>query len=239
MEISMEIDFACFADSFKNGIIYIPNTLGLVLIPLALGLIIGTLLAYIRFKKVKIASQIIAGFVTIYRGIPVVVALLIYNMIFLLFYGSWQKFFHWKTSIQDINILWIAVFALTLGQICGMEEVMRSSLLSIDKGQWEAGKSIGMKEGQLVFHVIIPQLIPAALPHLTNLILGCIKNSSVVIAIGVVDIMVGCTKPAEITYMFFEAYLAAAVIYWIINVFVEMALRKYENYSKKFRKEIA
>ena len=235
----MEIDFACFADSFKNGIIYVPNTLKLVFIPLVLGLVFGTFLAYIRFKKVKIASQIIAAFVTIYRGIPAVVALLIYNMIFLLFYGKWKELFHWKTSIQDINILWIAIFALTLAEICGMEEVMRSSLLSIDKGQWEAGKSIGMKEYQLVFHVIIPQLIPAALPHLTNLILGCIKNSSVVIAIGAVDIMVGCTKPAEITYMFFEAYLAAAVIYWGINIFVEMLLRKYENFSKKFRREIA
>lgn len=234
----MEIDFECFADSFKNGIIYIPNTLKLVFIPLALGLILGTLLAYIRFKKVKIASQIITGFVTIYRGIPIVVALLIYNMIFLLFYGTWQNFFHWKTSIKDINIIWIAIFAMTMGQVCAMEEVMRSSLLSIDKGQWEAGKSIGMKEYQIVFKVIIPQLIPAALPHLTNLILGCIKNSSVVVAIGVVDVMVGCTKPAETTYMFFEAYLAAALIYWIINIFVETALRKYEKYTKKFRKEI-
>ena len=57
-------------------------------------------------------------------------------------------------------------------------------------------------------------------------------------AIGVVDIMVGCTKPAETTYMFFEAYLAAAVIYWIINIFVEFALRRYENCSKKFRREL-
>ncbi|MBO6101247.1 MAG: amino acid ABC transporter permease [Spirochaetaceae bacterium] len=234
----MGIDLQCFNDSLKAGIQYIPNTLSLVFFPLVLGLIIGTILAYIRFKKIKVASQIIAGFVTIYRGVPVVVALLIYNMIFLLCYGSWQQFFHWKKSIQDINLLWIAVFALTLAQICGMEEVMRSSLLSIDKGQWEAAKSIGMKEHQLVFHVIIPQLIPAALPHLTNLILGCIKNSSIVVAIGVVDIMVGCTKPAEITYMFFEAYLAAALIYWVINIFVETALRKYENYSKKFRKEV-
>lgn len=235
----MKIDFKCFLDSLKSGILYIPNTLSLVLIPLVLGVILGTFLAYIRFKKIKVASQIIAVFVTIYRGVPIVVALLLYNMIFLLFYGSWQKFFHWKTSIQDINVLWIAIFAMTVSETCFMEEAMRSALLSIDKGQWEAGKSIGMKEYQLVFHVIIPQLIPAALPHLTNLVLGCIKNSSVVVAIGVVDIMVGCTKPAEITYMFFEAYLAAALIYWVINIFVEALLRKYENYSKKFRKEVA
>lgn len=234
----MGIDLKCFADSLKEGLFYIPNTLRLVFIPLVLGLVVGTFLAYVRFKKVKVASQIIAGFITFYRGIPVVVALLIYNMIFLLSYGGWQRFFHWKRSIQDINTLWIAIFALTLAEICGMEEVMRTSLLSIDKGQWEAGKSIGMREQQLVFHVIIPQLIPAALPNLTNLTLGCIKNSSVVVAIGVVDIMVGCTKPAEITYMFFEAYLAAALIYWVINIFVEAALRKYENHSKKFRKEI-
>lgn len=235
----MGIELQSFLDSLKSGIHFIPNTLRLVLIPLAAGLLLGTFLAYIRFKKVRIASQIITAFVTFYRGVPIVVALLLYNMIFLLFYGSWQKFFHWKTSIQDINVLWIAIFAMTVSETCFMEEAMRSALLSIDKGQWEAGKSIGMKEYQVVFHVIIPQLIPAALPFLTNIILGCIKNSSTVVAIGVAEIMVGCTRPADITYKYFEAYLAAALIYWVINIFVEALLRKYENYSKKFRKEVA
>lgn len=232
----MDIDFKAFSDSFKNGIIYIPNTIKLILIPLIIGFLVGTFLAYLRYKKVKIASQAITAFVTFYRGVPVIIAMLIYNLIFLLFYSSWQAFFHWKRNLQDINLLWIAIFALTLSEICGMEEIMRTAFLGIEKGQWEAGKSIGMKEHQIVLHVIIPQLIPIALPNLTNLTLGLIKNSSVVISIGVVDIMVGCTKPADITYSYFEAYLAAAMIYWGINIIVEFSLRKYEHYSKKFRK---
>lgn len=234
----MNIDFTSYVDSLLSGVRYIPNTLKLIFIPLLLGLIIGTFFAYLRFKKVKVVDQLIAVFVTVKRGIPITISLLLLNLFFILFYGKFMEFFHLEKSIQDISIIGIAVFSLTLSEICLIEEAMRTALLSLDKGQWEAAKSIGMTEYQTVVRVIIPQLIPVALPNLTNIFLGLIKNSSIVVVIGVVDIMVGCVKPADITYRYFEAYLAAATIYWFINIIFEAGLRQFEKYSKRFRREV-
>lgn len=235
----MQIDFESLVSSLKSGITYIPNTLLLVLIPIVFSLIFGTLVAYARVEKVKVVSQIFAVFITIYRGIPTVVALLLYNLLFLTEYEKIQKFFHLKTSIQDINVIWIAVFALSLQTFCLTEENLRSAFLSIDKGQWEAGYSVGMTKWQILKEIIIPQLIPVAIPFLTSILVGLVKNSSIVISVGVVDIMVGCTIPANVNYRFFEAYLAAALIYWGINAILEFLMRQYEKHGKRFKKEVA
>lgn len=235
----MQIDFESLISSLKSGITYIPNTLLLVLIPIFFSLIFGTLVAYARVEKVKGISQIFAVFITIYRGIPTVVALLLYNLLFLTEYEKIQKVLHLKATIQDINVIWIAVFALTLQTFCLVEENLRSAFLSIDKGQWEAGYSVGMTKWTILREIIIPQLIPVAIPLLTGVLVGLIKNSSIVISVGVVDIMVGCTIPANINYRFFEAYLAAALIYWAINGLLEFLLGRYEKYGKRFKKEVA
>lgn len=235
----MQIDFESLLSSLKSGIAYIPNTMLLVLVPIVLSLIFGTLVAYARVEKVKGISQFFTVFIMIYRGVPTVVALLLYNLLFLTEYEKVRNFFHLKATIQDINVIWIAVFALTLQTFCLVEENLRSAFLSIDKGQWEAGYSVGMTKWEILKEIIIPQLIPVAIPLLTGVLVGTIKNSSIVISVGVVDVMVGCTIPANIDYRFFEAYLAAALIYWVINGLLESLLGRYEKYGKRFKKEVA
>lgn len=235
----MEMDFESFAKCFYNGVKYIPNTLLLVSIPFGFALIFGTLIAYARVEKIKVISPLFAVFISLYRGVPTVVALLLYNLFFLLKFDSLADALGLGITSADIDVLWIAVMVLSVSQFCGVEENMRSAFLSINKGQWEAGFSVGMTKGQVLIDIIMPQVIPVSIPSLTNSLIGLIKNSSIVISIGVVDIMAGCAIPANINYRYLEAYLAAAVIYWGINMIVEFLLKLYEKYGSRYKKELA
>lgn len=217
----MKFNMAYFLECLWSGIMYIPNTLKLVFIPLFIGFIFGTIIALIRVYKVFVIDKILALFVTVYQGIPIIVALLIYNLLFILEFNNVAKFLHINKTIKEVDNIWVGIFALSIHAMCMMSEVIRGALLSIDKGQNEAGYSVGLTKVQTIRRIIIPQMIPVAIPMLINNIVGLIKASSVVMAIGITEIVAGSIIPCSRTYSFIEGYVAAALIYWIITVVIE------------------
>ncbi len=225
-----------FGECLRSGIGYIPNTLKLVLIPLLLGCIFGTIIALIRVYKVSIIDKILAVFVTIYQGIPIVVALLIYNLLFMLYFNKIAYFLHLGKTIKDVDNIWVGVFALTLSAICAMSEAIRGALLSIDKGQDEAGYSVGLTKVQTIHRIILPQMVPVAIPMLINNVVGLIKASSVVMAIGITEIVAGSIIPCSRNYSFFEGYVAAAMIYWAFTVMIEYLAGRLRKYTSKFKR---
>ncbi|MGL6199603.1 MAG: amino acid ABC transporter permease [Lachnospiraceae bacterium] len=235
MNFSME----SFKESLLSGINYIPHTFALVIVPILFGLIAGTLIALVRISKVPFFFRLLQIIVTIYQGVPVVAALLIYNMLFLTQFENIVSFLHLNISISSISSFWIGIFALSLNVTCNISETVRGAFMSVDKGQWEAGYCVGLTKTQTTVRIILPQMITAAIPNLVSIVIGLIKNSSVVVAIGITEIMVGATIPANTNYCFFEAYLAAALIYWLINIIIEFLAKKIENHSKRYRSATA
>lgn len=234
----MNFNFQNFKESLIYGLAYLPNTLRLVFIPLVIGLTFGTVIALVRVYKVPVIGWLMAVFVTVYQGIPIVVALMIYNLIFMLKFNDLAAFLHLKRSISDMNNIWVGIFALSMAAVCSISEAVRGALLSIDKGQNEAGYSVGLTTIQTIQRIIIPQMIPVAIPMLINNVVGLIKASSVVMAIGIVEIVAGATIPSSRTYSFFEGYVAAAVIYWVFTVVVESLAQKLKQYTGKFRRNL-
>lgn len=234
----MNFNFANFKESLMYGLAYFPNTLKLVFIPLVIGLTFGTVIALVRVYKVPVIGWFMAVFVTIYQGIPIVVALMIYNLIFMLKFNDLAVFLHLKKSISDINNIWVGIFALSMTAVCSISEAVRGALISIDKGQNEAGYSVGLTTIQTIQRIIIPQMIPVAIPMLINNVVGLIKASSVVMAIGIVEIVAGATIPSSRTYSFFEGYVAAALIYWVFTVVVENLAQRLKQYTGKFRRNL-
>lgn len=234
----MNFNFENFKESLIYGLAYLPNTLRLVFIPLVIGLTFGTVIALVRVYKVPVIGWLMAVFVTVYQGIPIVVALMIYNLIFMLKFNDLAAFLHLKKSISDMNNIWVGIFALSMAAVCSISEAVRGALLSIDKGQNEAGYSVGLTTIQTIQRIIIPQMIPVAIPMLINNVVGLIKASSVVMAIGIVEIVAGATIPSSRTYSFFEGYVAAAVIYWVFTVVVESLAQKLKQYTGKFRRNL-
>jgi len=217
----MNISWDYILESLKSGLQYFPNTLKLVLIPTFLGLIIGTVIAFVQTFKIPVIGKVLRALITLYRGIPIVVALMIYNLLFTLKFEAIARFFHLNMSVADVDQIIVGIFALTLMSICLMSESVRGGLIAIDNGQFEAGYSVGLTRMQTLRRIIIPQLIPISIPPLTNNVIGIIKGSSITMAIGITEVLAGALIPSSKSYSFFEGYIAAAVIYWVFTVILE------------------
>lgn len=227
-----------FWECLISGIIYIPNTIKLVFISLFAGFVLGTLIALIRVYEVPVINKVLAIFVTVYQGVPIVVALLLYNLLFMLEFNNLAKLLHLSKTVKDVDNIWVGIFALTLTAICSMSEVIRGALLSIDKGQDEAGYSVGLTKVQTIRRIIVPQMIPVAIPMMINSIVGLIKASSVVMAIGITEITAGAIIPGSRTYSFFEGYAAAALIYWTFTVLIEYLAGRLRKHTGKFKRSL-
>ncbi len=231
----MKIDVQAIYESFVCGLTYLPKTLILILVPLTIGLVLGTLIALIRINKVPVLSQFFAVFIPVYQGIPIVVALMVYNLIYLMKTNDVLKFFGSSKTIADIDSIYVALFALSLMMICSISEVMRGALLSVNKGQYEASYSVGMTKPQTLRRIILPQVVSIAIPALINTTVGLIKSTSIVYAIGVAEILSGALGPSSRKYTFFEGYLAAALIYWLLTILIELMFSYLEKRTSIFR----
>jgi len=234
----MNFNTAHFYESFLSGIKYLPNTVRLVFIPLVIGLVLGTAVALIRVYKVPVINKLLGIFVTVYQGIPIVVALMIYNLVFMLKFNDLAKLLDIGKTVAEVDNIWVGIFALSLTAVCSISEAVRGALLSIDKGQDEAGYSVGLTKTQTIRRIIIPQMIPVAIPTLINNVVGLIKASSVVMAIGIVEIVAGATIPSSRTYSFFEGYVAAAILYWGFTIIIEHLAEILKQHTGKFRRNI-
>lgn len=225
-----------FLECLESGIKYIPNTLKLVVIPLLIGCTFGIIIALIRVYKVPFLHKFLTVFVTIYQGIPIVVALFIYNLLFVMMFDELVDFLNIKVAVKDIDNIWVGVFALTLYAVCIMTETFRGALLAVDKGQNEAGYAIGLSKVQTIRRIIIPQMMPVAIPMMINNIVGLIKASSVAMTIGITEITIGSLIPSSRTYSFFEGYVAAALIFWIITMAIEVLAGHLRKHTYKFKR---
>ena len=168
-----------------------------------------------------------------------VVALMIYNLLFKLKFNDIAAFFHLSVTVRDVDIVWVGVFALTMLAVSFISDIIRGALLSVDHGQNEAGYSVGLTKLQTIRRIIIPQMIPAALPGMINAVIILIKSSSIVMTVGICEILMGATLPSSRSYTYFEGYLAAAVIYWMLAIIVETVAHPVSGRVNRFRKVVS
>lgn len=232
----MGFNITYFMDSLQSGLVFLPRTLLLVGIPIGLGLLLGTVLAAVRVYHVPFWGRSIGLWVTVYQGLPIVVALLIYNLLFMSQFNTAAGILHLPWTVAQIDNLWVGVFALSLQAICLMEESIRGAFYAVEQGQREAGVSVGLTEQQTLRRILLPQMIPVAIPMLLNNVVGTVKNSSVVVAIGVTEVLAGATVPASKTYSFLESYVAAGVIYWGLTAGIERIVQHWERPARQRKK---
>lgn len=217
----MEFNHKYFLISFRQALLYAPTTIKIMLITVIISAFFGIVIGAIRFYKLPFFSKFLSLFVTVYMGLPIMVALVLYNLLFLTCYTDFANFFHIQKSISEINPVIVALFALICHFSCGLSETVRAALRSIDKVQFEAGYSIGLGKIQTFRRIILPQILPVMVPGLLNNIIGILKATNLVSAIGVTEIMVAALVPCQDTYSYLEGYLAAALMYWIIGIVIE------------------
>ena len=187
-----------------NGLL---TTLEITFLAVLLGIVIGFLVAVIRWTNQKTGKlELISGICKIYlsvmRGTPVMVQLLIVYFVVLLPIGV-EKFP-------------AAVLCFGLNSGAYVSEIVRGGIMSIDEGQTEAGRSLGFTYMQTMLYIIIPQAFKAVLPSLANEFIALLKESSVAFYIGVADLTQGGLKIRSITYSNYMPLLAVAIIYLVL-----------------------
>ncbi len=202
------------------------NTVKIAVLGLIIGIVIGTLIATVRvIPKYKTLPKILNGFCTFYvgffRGTPMVVQLLLFYYVALPLMGL---------HLPSVSVA-IAVFGLNSGAY--ISEIMRSGIQSVDFGQMEGGRSVGLSFSTTMLKIVIPQAIKNILPTLGNEFITLIKETSVVSFVGALDLYVAFNYIGTNSYEFMVPYLAMAVIYIVIVCIITLLIKLMERSLKK------
>ena len=213
----------------------VPTTLLITVVSLAIGGIIGFFIALARVNKVKVLSQIGRAYVSIIRGTPVVLQILVIYSVVPSLLNVILKASGSTMNIFDLNPIIYAFIVFSLNMAGTLSEVFRSALLTVNKGQLEAGLTTGLTLSQTYKRIIIPQALTAAIPNLCNASVGLIKNTSLAFMMTVRDITAVAKIEASYGYNYVEAYLDLLVIYVIICSIVQFLFKKWERRSSIYK----
>lgn len=233
----MNLKLNYFVECFWNAARYIPVTLYMAVLVLIIGFVFGTLIALLRTYRIKGVSLLMDLYIIIFKALPINLTLVAVGLIFATKFNAFAEALGLGVRVNDINMLYIGVFAMSFTCTAQLSENIRGALISIPIAQYEAGYSVGLTYGQTFQRIIFPQLLLVLVPSLTGSIISIMKATSLVILIGVMDILNGALKYANAAYCFFEAYLAAALIYWIFSLLIQWSGGTLERHLGRYRKE--
>ena len=204
-------------DGFKNTMII---TVFATLLGILLGLIIAIIrTTYDNTKKLKFLNSVCQVYITVIRGTPVVIQLMI-------------LFFCIFTS-RDISGVVVAIIGFGLNSSAYVAEIFRSGLMSIDIGQMEAGRSLGLSYFDTMKHIIVPQAFKVVLPALCNEFIVLIKETSVAGYVAVQDLTKGGDIIRSRTYDAWTPLLVVAGIYLLLTCIFSAAVKKLEVNLRK------
>ncbi|MCT1606704.1 amino acid ABC transporter permease [Nesterenkonia massiliensis] len=194
----------------------IKGTIPLTLASFSIGLAIALVVALMRISSNRVLAGLARAYVSVIRGTPLLVQL------FVIFFGL--------PSI-GVNIdPWpsaIIAFSLNVGGYAA--EVIRAAILSVPKGQWEAGYTIGMSQTQTLRRIILPQAARVSVPPLSNTFISLVKDSSLASLILVTEMFRVAQQISASSFEFMALYLQAAAMYWVICLLLSMVQVRLER----------
>lgn len=213
-------------EGYKEVLTGLGNTLQIAILGLFIGIIIGTIISIIRVmpkgKPIsKIGNAICGIYVGFFRGTPIVVQLLL---------GYFVLFPILKLDISQVTCC-IVIFGLNSAAY--VSEIMRSGIQSVDSGQMEAGRAVGLGYWTAMFKIVIPQAIKNILPTIGNEFISLIKETSVINFIGAMDLANAFKKIGTNSYEFMIPYIVMAICYIILVYFITLLIKIMERSLKK------
>lgn len=202
-------------------------TMQIAVIGLLIGIVIGTLIAVVRvmpkYKLIpRILDKICVCYIELFRGTPMVVQLLI---------GYWVLLPLLGITVNSGIPVAVIVFGLNSGAY--VSEIMRGGINSVDAGQMEAGRAVGLTYATTMLKVVVPQAIKNILPTLGNEFIVLIKETSIVSFIAVTDLYRSFKQLGDPTYNYTMPYLMLALVYLVIVLLISWGVRALEAKMKK------
>lgn len=193
----------------------LPVTLSISIFSMAFGLLIGTLVTFLRRSPLWIIRNTFDLYVSFFRGTPLMVQL------FIFFFGLPQII----PLFSKVNAFYAAILVLSINASAYISEVVKGTIDAVDKGQLEAALSVGMTKFQAMERIVLPQAFKIALLPLGNTFISLIQGTAIIFMIGLKDIMGVSKVSAASSYRFLEAYLAVGLIYWLLTLVVTQLIQ--------------
>lgn len=208
----------------------LPSTLLFIVIAWILGLLLSVLVTAGRLSKYKWLRRGLGVYVSFVRSIPMILQL------FLIYYGLPALLSAFGISLSGVSRFSFCVIAFVLYYGAYLSEDLRPAYLAVDQGQREAAIALGYTPLQVELKVIIPQAVPIAIPALGNEILNMVHQSSLLFALGVVDIMGQAQQTINENYTVAPVlvYFLAGLIYWLLTIAIDLVRRAIERRTSVF-----
>lgn len=216
--------------AFPQLLPYLKITFAVAGLAVIFGTLLGLILAFMKLGKSRILQAFAHGYTTVMRCTPSIV------LLFLVYYGVpylADAMFH--INLQDIYTGVFVVITFSLQFAAMMSEVIRSAILSVDKGQYEAAVSVGLTPWQAYRRIVFPQAFVVALPNFGNGLIAILQEGALAYTIGFIDIVgkANLIIASNFNSHALEIYIALAVIYWVIAIAIE---KLFDALEKMFGK---
>ena len=192
-------------DTFIKALYGVPVTLGIMVVAILLSFLPALFLALGQIYKVRGVKTFSIVYLAFIRATPPI-------LLILFFYSLFPS----HIDVFKVNPLYYAFIIYSLMTTGSLSEIIRSALLTVDKGQLEAAQAIGLTTRQAYLRIVFPQALKAALPNLCNLVINIVKGTSLVFVMTIKDITAIARVEAAYGYQYFESYFVIFILYLII-----------------------
>lgn len=233
------LDWGFMLRSLPEILKYLPVTVGIAVIAMFFGLVLGFMTALVRYYRIPVLNRLAAVYVSFIRGTPLLV------QIYLAYYGIpkvlgyWNDAYGWNLNVDNIPAIFFAYLTCSVNAGAYLSEAIRAALQSVDRGQVEAAYAIGMTPFQAMRRIILPQALVVAFPNFGNLFISLVKDTSLAFIISVVEIMGAAKIVGARELRFFEVYIVAALIYWLVCFVIERIVLSSERRLRRYEREMA
>ena len=194
-------------------------TLELSVYSIVLGLLIGLITAFLRLSDSYSGKLLATVYLELVRNTPLLIQLFVFYFVL--------------GPIFEIDRFWVAVLCISFFEGSFASEIIRGGILSVRKGQIEAGASLGLSQAATYRYITLPQALPIILPPLAGILVNLIKHSAIVSVIAVFDLTTSGLDIISETFMAFEIWITVAAIYLMITISLSIVISRFERYMKR------
>jgi len=228
------MDFNFISKAFLATLGGVPVTLLIMVVSILLSFFPALFLALGQIYKVKGVRSFSVIYLAFIRATPPILLILFFYSLFPSLLNSFFKSIGSHFNVFEINPIYYAFIIFSLMTTGSLAEILRSAILTVDKGQLEAAQAIGLTNRQAYIRIVFPQALRSALPNLCNLVINLVKGTSLVFVMTIKDITAIARVEASYGYQYFESYFVIFLQYILICGLIQWGFSLLEKgYVKK------
>ncbi|WNS78367.1 amino acid ABC transporter permease [Domibacillus sp. DTU_2020_1001157_1_SI_ALB_TIR_016] len=208
---------------------YLGVTLNILFVSILAGMVLGIAAAVPRLFRLPVLAQLVMLYVSFIRGTPILIQL------FLVFYGVPALLLFIGIDVSRMDAVYFVMITYAISNGAVFSEIFRSAIQSVDYGQTEAALSVGMKDYQSFFRIVLPQAWNIALPNIANSVIGSLKDTSLAFTIGVMDMVGRGETLIASTAHALEVYISLSIIYYMVVWMMEKAFSIVERRANRYK----